>query len=208
MDDNQSRAATGDARECATLCAVGFNSLLAGDVAFAQEQFARAVKLDPAALCGYLGLAKCHLPGPGYIEVLKRIIALLRPARYVEIGVERGAVLGLFDESTTVVGIDPAPRLRKVADNTALYRMTSDDFFARCNLSEKLGGPFDLAFIDGLHEFRQVLRDFINLEKQVGPDGVILIHDCLPLDRRLRSVPEPAPGREVACGPCATARRG
>ncbi len=180
------------AEDCATLCAIGFNSLLAGDVEFARELFSRSVAQDPGYPLGYLGLAKCRLPGPGYIEVLRRLIALVRPARYVEIGVERGAVLGLFPSSTRVVGIDPEPKLRQLPDNVTVYDLPSDDFFAAYNLAELLGGTYDLAFIDGLHEFRQVLRDFINLERFSGPESVLLIHDCLPLDRRTA-----APERET-----------
>ena len=50
------------------------------------------------------------------------------------------------------------------ADAT-IYELTSDEFFARYDLSELLGGPVELAFIDGLHLFEQVLRDFVNLER-------------------------------------------
>ena len=39
-----------------------------------------------------------------------------------------------------------------------------------------------LGFIDGLHLFEQVLRDFINLERYSTPDTVLILHDCLPLN--------------------------
>ena len=71
-----------------------------------------------------------------------------------------------------------------VPENVKLYKKLSDDFFAAHNLELLLDGSFDLAFIDGLHIYEQVLKDFINLEKIAAPDSIIMIHDCLPLDRR------------------------
>ena len=48
--------------------------------------------------------------------------------------------------------------------------MTSDDFFASHDLAQVLGGrPVDLAYIDGMHQFEFALRDFMNLERYVGP---------------------------------------
>jgi hypothetical protein len=62
--------------------------------------------------------------------------------------------------------------------------MTSDAFFECHNLAEFLEAPyFSLAFIDGLHLFEQALADFTHLERFAGPDSIIMIHDCLPLDR-------------------------
>ena len=172
--------------DCETLCALGFSSLLAGDTVRARKFFQHSLALDPDYVFGYLGLAKSRLPGAGYIEIIKRIIAFLEPQRYVEIGVERGAVLGLFAPSTRVVGIDPEPRVGagEILENTSIYPQTSDDFFAENDLQSLLRGPFDLAFIDGLHTFEQALKDFINLESCATSTSVILIHDTLPLDRQ------------------------
>ena len=40
----------------------------------------------------------------------------------------------------------------------------------------------DFGFIDGLHLFEQVLRDFVNLERSCDANTVVLFHDCMPLD--------------------------
>ncbi len=62
--------------------------------------------------------------------------------------------------------------------------MTSDTFFNTHDLAEVLRTPhFSLAFIDGLHLFEQALRDFIHLERFASHKSIILLHDCLPLDR-------------------------
>ena len=62
--------------------------------------------------------------------------------------------------------------------------MTSDAFFESYNLAEVLEKPnFSLAFIDGLHLFEQAYSDFAHLEQFAGPESVIVLHDCLPLDR-------------------------
>ena len=65
----------------------------------------------------------------------------------------------------------------------AIFKATSDLFFARRNIVQEFGGrPIDLAFIDGSHLFEFVLRDFINVERNAAPTSTILMHDCYPLD--------------------------
>jgi hypothetical protein len=123
-------------------------------------------------------------PGNPRDELLDRIHLHLLPRTYVEIGVATGRSLTLALPGTRTVGIDPAYSLRYSMENgTQLFRMTSDDFFARYDLTELLGGrPVELAFIDGMHHFEFALRDFMNLERRASPDSVILAHDCYPID--------------------------
>lgn len=120
-----------------------------------------------------------------YQPFLKRLHQHLAPRVYVEIGIFQGATLALANPETQVVGIDPNPKLAApLPANTRVWPMTSDAFFADPTASAALAalGPIDLAFIDGFHSFDQALRDFINLEMRMKPDGVILIHDCHPMD--------------------------
>jgi hypothetical protein len=142
-------------------------------------------------LSEHLNESARRLPGPAYYQVLNLIHRILRPANYIEIGVHKGISLVQAQKDTPcVIGVDPEPSIEpKVQQEierklpaTTIYELTSDDFFERYDLSELLGGPVELAFIDGLHLFEQVLRDFVNLEGHSSADTVILLHDCLPLD--------------------------
>jgi hypothetical protein len=127
-----------------------------------------------------------------YYDLLADIHANFKPRAYMEIGVATGKSLALAKAETRTLGVDPASGERdrliyhSPLNTPQLYRMTSDDFFASHDLRSEMGQPcFDVAFIDGLHHFDQVLRDFINVEQFAGPDSIVLIHDCLPVDPRV-----------------------
>jgi Methyltransferase domain len=143
-----------------------------------------------AALHEHLTESLRRLPGPPYYRVLNWIHRFLKPANYVEIGVHKGISLVQALRETPCIGVDPKPNIDESIENeikrklpdTRIYELTSDDFFDRYDLSELFAGPVALAFIDGLHLFEQVLRDFVNLERHSAAGTVILLHDCIPFD--------------------------
>jgi Methyltransferase domain len=119
-----------------------------------------------------------------YYGLLRRAHEILRPERYLEIGVHEGHSLAFVRPGTRAVGVDPEPKVESPPDNTVIVPTTSDAFFGDHELVGLLGGPIDLAFVDGLHLHEQTLRDVANVEKRSSPDGVIMIHDCLPIDAK------------------------
>ena len=139
----------------------------------------------PAADPGRGEFALPDMPGAEYRDCLRLIHAVLNPRTYLEIGCLDGETLALA--RCPAIGIDPAfePRIAigREAPAVFLFQMTSDDFFARHDPTRLLGHAIDLAFIDGLHLVENVLRDFINVERHCGPESMIVIHDCVPLDR-------------------------
>jgi Methyltransferase domain len=143
-----------------------------------QREAERPAQLTPAMR---------RLPGPPYYNVLRWIHEILRPANYVEIGVQEGLSLCQALDGTPCIGVDPKPVIPRALPATRIYELTSDEFFAQYDLSDLLGGQMELAFIDGLHLFEQVLRDFLHLESHSGPRAVILLHDCLPFDEATSS---------------------
>lgn len=92
---------------------------------------------------------------------------------YFEIGVNKGKSLGGIN--APAIGVDPDMNLAfdvlGKKPMVQLYQVTSDDFFASHNLSGLFGRPVDIAFLDGMHTFEFLLRDFINTEPHCHKDS-------------------------------------
>jgi Methyltransferase domain len=129
-------------------------------------------------------LAELEFPGEDYFRVLARIHEHLKPATYLEIGIDQGRSFEIVRPETLALGVDPNPRLQKpLGPRQRVFALTSDDFFEQRDVISELGGrTLDLAFIDGLHHIEFALRDFINVEKFCSPESIILIHDVYPID--------------------------
>jgi hypothetical protein len=125
---------------------------------------------------GFPVLGKVH-----YFEWLEAFHREARPKVYLEVGTESGASLSFAD--CVSFAVDPAFALHAdISRNKPelhQFQGTSDDFFAT-GMVEKLGYQIDLAFLDGMHQFEFLLRDFMNVERLMAPGSTILMHDCVP----------------------------
>ena len=103
-----------------------------------------------------------------------------RATLYVEIGVRDGESFRLVSADRRI-GIDPErwPSMARLESGDQFFEATSDEFF-ELHADAGRGGSVDVALLDGLHELRQVLRDFDNLERFMRPDGVVIVDDCNP----------------------------
>ena len=114
-----------------------------------------------------------------YIEVLKYLHKRIMPKLYVEIGVFKGSSLKLSQSNT--IAIDPFPNEElKSGPNVLLYQLTSDDYFEFKAKEELHNQLIDMAFIDGMHHFENVLKDFINIERYASKSTVVVIDDVYP----------------------------
>jgi hypothetical protein len=121
-----------------------------------------------------------------YFDLLDAIHRATLPRTYVEIGVATGKSMSIALPGTVLVGVDPSADVRHpISGDLHLFRMTSDEFFQTGSLQTRLAGlPIDIGFIDGLHYFDAVLRDFRGIEAASAPESVVLIHDCIPVTTR------------------------
>jgi hypothetical protein len=124
------------------------------------------------------------LTGPRHEEVLAALHQILQPRTYLEIGIEQGQTLRAAQCPS--IAIDPMFSVDQTIigekSECLLYRMSSDRFFDRHDPVALLGERIDLAFLDGLHLYEYLLRDFINVERCCRRNSVILLHDCVPTD--------------------------
>lgn len=136
----------------------------------------------------------CHLSDRllpyDYYTILEAAHRAYQPANYLEIGVAMGRSLGLAGACSHVIGVDPetaeAERQLFLSPENCpvLFKTTSDSFFAQADLNTLLkAGSLDMVFLDGLHLFEQVLRDFMHVEKYASPQTMVFIHDGLPINR-------------------------
>jgi capsular polysaccharide biosynthesis protein len=145
-----------------------------------------AAALDNAGapkLPGHAASSQEHT-GLFYRECLHLIHQILKPRAYLEVGCLDGETLALA--ACPAIGIDvqfqPKITVSSNATTLMLFQMASDEFFKKHNPFLFLERRIDLAFLDGMHLIENLLRDFINTERFCDPDGVVLLHDCLPLD--------------------------
>jgi hypothetical protein len=105
---------------------------------------------------------------------------------YMEIGCRSGrifceargktiAVDPFFQADRNIIGVKPA---------LYVFQETSDAFFAGGFLGHN-AIRLSVSFLDGMHLFEFLLRDFMNTEANSRADGVILMHDCSPYDHAM-----------------------
>lgn len=126
------------------------------------------------------------------IEVLNALIKKNEVKNYLEIGVNRGKCLFNIKGAEKRFAVDPFFNFNmwkkvkasiKNADNfkNEYFEVTSDDFF-RDNQELLAKNNLQLTFIDGLHTYKQSLQDTLNTLKYLDSNGIIVLHDCNPLD--------------------------
>lgn len=108
-------------------------------------------------------------------EFLAHVHDIVKPAIYLEVGVQHGTSLNLAHAANVAIGVDPQPQVSE-SGNQVIHPMPSDDFFSTITVSV----PIDFGFIDGLHHYEQALRDFLNIETYCHSKSVVILDDVLP----------------------------
>ena len=143
------------------------------------------------------------LTGPAYRQFVWDVLARKGARNYLEVGVRDGVTLA--EAECPSIGVDPQFIFNRnpVGKKRVLhlYQMTSDDYFRDHDPRAVFGRPVDVAFLDGMHLFEYLLRDFINTERVSAAHSVVLLDDCLPINMEMTERvhrPEQRRDRQIA----------
>ena len=125
--------------------------------------------------------------GIDYLTFFSQLDGALAPQAYFEIGTSTGSSVLCF--SCDALCVDPIMQVERnvIRQRKRLFflQMKSDEFFRQHTIRQFLPNGPDIAFLDGMHRFEYLLRDFINTERECHPRSLILLHDCLPNNERM-----------------------
>ncbi len=117
-------------------------------------------------------------------DIINTFIKNNKFVNYLEIGVFRGEnikkVIAFHKD-----GVDPTTELGATIPEIN-YPITSDEFF---DLIKGHDIKYDIIFIDGLHYSEQVDKDIDNALNHLVDNGIIVMHDCSPIDEESTFVP-------------------
>lgn len=114
-------------------------------------------------------------------QIINAIAKKINATSYLEIGTREGKNFNAIDIEYKA-GVDPDENAK------ANFHCTSDEFFGYIE-GGKYYRKFDIIFIDGLHERKQVTQDILNSLDCLEDGGYIICHDCNPTSELMQRVP-------------------
>jgi len=120
------------------------------------------------------------------MDLIQGFITTNRYQTYLEIGISKELCWREI-QAPYKTGVDPMPQIE------GIVAQDSDTFFK--HNTQK----FDCVFIDGDHQYEQIIRDINNAWQCLNPRGVIILHDMMPVNHIQGSNPR-IKGDAAWCG--------
>ncbi|NQT76346.1 MAG: class I SAM-dependent methyltransferase [Bacteroidetes bacterium] len=123
------------------------------------------------------------------LNIIQQLINTIAAKTYLEIGVRNANIIHRI-QAPDKIGVDPAISFSKkmlIKKRLGLLdfkmiEVESDVFFSQYANTLFDSQGIDVAFVDGLHEYQQAFRDVNNCLQYLNDGGVIIMHDCNPLN--------------------------
>lgn len=117
-------------------------------------------------------------------DIINHFIRKHNFQNYLEIGVFMGENIRKVNIAHKD-GVDPGHENFIVPEVN--YSITSDEFFDFIKGHNEI--KYDIIFIDGLHYADQVEKDILNSLNHIVDNGIIVLHDCNPLNFLMQTIP-------------------
>jgi len=114
-------------------------------------------------------------------QLLNALILKYNYSSYLEIGVHLTHLNFEHIQVYDKIGVDPDTTI----EDSRVINTTSDEYFKDSSRT------FDLIFIDGLHEEKQVTRDIENALECLNTGGLIVVDDLNPANEEMQQFPNP-----------------
>lgn len=105
---------------------------------------------------------------------------------YFEVGSNEGE--SLSHSRSRSVAVDPYFRVERnvlgVKPQLMMFQCGADEFFAS-DFLKRNEMTIAFGFLDGMHWFEYLLRDFINSERNARETSVLALHDCCPFGHHM-----------------------
>jgi len=128
-----------------------------------------------------------HKSSDNQLGIVSDIISRLQPEIYLELGIKKGnTISNIAPYAKRAIGVD----IKKPSGNIKgyeFYEMTTDKFFEKIKAEKIKLSYIDAAFIDANHNSKYVLRDFYNVWALLRNQGVIILHDTYPKNKKFTS---------------------
>jgi hypothetical protein len=117
-----------------------------------------------------------------YLDYLADLVRTKGARNYLEIGTFSGSSLARINVPS--IAVDPKfsvdQNIMGEKPFCMMFQLPSDSFFEHYSPAALFGTTVDVAFLDGMHLYEYLLRDFMNCEKSCASNSLIVMHDCVP----------------------------
>lgn len=117
-------------------------------------------------------------------DIINALITKFNYRTYLEIGIQcplrNFSLININLKKKRAVDPNMCPMMPKKIS----CEQTSDIYFGKHKNT-----TFDIIFIDGLHECKQVFKDIINSLNILSDNGCIVVHDCNPITEEMQMYP-------------------
>lgn len=128
------------------------------------------------------------IPENWHVSFIVHLASLLRPKLYLELGLYHCELFNQVEPyARKMIGLDTNQDSHKYMIDSPKVSFVCSNTHEYIKILKKTNPQIDLLFIDADHRYRSVKQDFEDYAPYVSDQGVILLHDGYPKNKKYTS---------------------